>query len=184
MIDTEIIEMLFNRDEKALNAIAEQYSRLYRSILSKVLDDDNDIEECANDVLLSLWNSIPPQTPDHLPSYICCIARRTGVNRYYFNTRQKRNSKYQLMLSEIEESVPSDELTDTEDDNQISIVISQFIKGLDAVTRILFVRRYFYMESVTDLSQRFALQENVVSSRLYRARKKLKKELIRKEIIL
>ena len=182
MDDKMIIELFFCRCETALDEISYKYSRLYKGILREILSDDCDMEECANDVLLALWNTIPPTRPISLPSYVCKIARRIGIDRLRYNTRQKRNNGYTLMLSELEDCLTSDESTiESEEKSKfISSVVSDFLRSLDPESEILFVRRYFYLESVTELSKRFKLDENRISVKLYRARKKLKK-LLEKE---
>jgi len=181
MNDRDIVASFFERRESALTAVSDKYSRLYISILRETLSDERDIEECANDVLLALWDSIPPNAPSDLASYVCKIARRIGIDKYRYNSREKRGGGYTLMLSELEESVP-----DPSPDANIGITcdseitreaIGTFIKSLDTETRVLFVRRYFYFESTKALADRFGMSENVVSVRLFRARKKLKKIL-------
>ena len=179
MDDNRIIELLFDRVENALDEVSHKYSRLYKGIIREVLSNECDVEECENDVLMAIWNTIPPNRPNSLSSYICKVARRIGINRFRFNTRQKRNTGYTVMLSELNDCLPIDELIDesSERSELIRSVLSDFIRSLDPETEILFVRRYMYLESVTDLAKRFELDENRVSVKLYRARKKLKKVL-------
>ena len=178
MDDNRIIELLFERAENALDEVSHKYSRLYKGIIREVLSDECDVEECENDVLMAVWNTIPPNRPDSLSSYICKIARRIGINRFKDNTRQNRNTGYIVMLSELDDCLPADEpIDDDERSELIRSVLSDFIRSLDPETEILFVRRYMYLESVTDLAKRFELDENRISVKLYRARKKLKKVL-------
>jgi len=179
MDDNRIIELLFERAETALNEVSHKYSRLYKGIIREVLSDECDIDECANDVLLAVWNTIPPNRPNSLTAYICKIARRIGINRLKYNTRQKRNTGYVAMLLELDDCLPFVEPIDDSDERSelIRSVLSDFIRSLDPETEILFVRRYMYLESVTDLAKRFELDENRISVRLYRVRKKLKKVL-------
>lgn len=179
MEDCEIIELLLNRKEAGLKEIAEKYARLYKSILREALADECDIEECANDCLLAVWNSIPPNRPTHLQSYVCRIARRIGINRYKHNTREKRGSGYTVLLSELEDALPDHAVTELDGDESAAFerILSDCIREMEAETRVLFVRRYLYFESPTSLAQRFGLKENTVSAKLYRARKKLKKHL-------
>ena len=179
MDDNRIIELLFERAENALDEVSIKYSRLYKWIIREVLSDEGDVEECENDVLMAVWNTIPPNRPDRLSSYICKIARRISINRFKYSTRQKRNTGYTVMLSELGDCLPDDEPIDDGDEcsELIRSVLSNFIRSLDPETEILFVRRYMYLESVTDLAKRFKLDENRISVKLYRARKKLKKVL-------
>ena len=187
MDDVKIVELLFERNDTALKEISDKYCRLYKGIIRGVLGDECDVEECSNDLLLAVWNTIPPNRPESLCAYICKIARRIGIDRLRHNTRQKRNTEYTLSLSELNDCLPvkSTSLDDTEKDSEkIALTLTEFLKGLDAETRILFVRRYLYLESVTDLSKRFEIEENRISVKLYRARKKLKKILVKEEIII
>lgn len=182
MDDQKIIELLFERTESALDEISRKYFRLYTGIIKEVLSDGCDIEECANDVLLAVWNSIPPNRPKNLSAYVCKIARRIGIDRFRHNTVRKRNGGYAVTLAELEECLPAEEPfgAHAEQSAMIRAVLSDFIRGLDPETEILFVRRYVYLESVMSLAERFGLEENRVSVKLCRARKKLKK-LLEKE---
>ncbi|MBE6594011.1 MAG: sigma-70 family RNA polymerase sigma factor [Ruminococcaceae bacterium] len=188
MEDSLIIDMLFERNERALEQIDVKYSRLYLSIIREMLWDENDVSECANDCLLAVWNSIPPNRPDNLPSYICKIARRLGINRYRYNTRQKRSDGYTAMLSELEDCIPDRTETGFGDNDippeKFSRLLEEFISSLDAETRVLFVRRYVYFESVASLSDRFQMRENLVAVKLYRAKQRLKKFLEKEGIYI
>ena len=179
MDDRKIIELLFERKESALDEISRKYSRLYTGIIREMISDVCDAEECANDVLLAVWSSIPPNCPNNLSSYICKIARRIGVDRFRYNTVGKRNCGYTVTLDEIEECLPDVEPfgAHAEQSEIIRNVLSDFIRGLDPETEILFVRRYIYLESVMSLAERFDTDENRIAVKLCRARKKLKKRL-------
>lgn len=179
MDDSRIIELLFERDDAALKEISDKYSRLYKGIVRGVLSDDCDIDECENDLLLAVWNSIPPNRPDNLTAYLCKLARRIGIDKLRYNTRQKRSTEYTVTLSELNDCLPATaaENDATEDSAAIRCVLTEFLRGLEPETEVLFVRRYLYLETVTDLAKRFELDENRISVKLYRARKKLKKML-------
>lgn len=179
MEDNRIIELLFDRAENALDEVSRKYSRLYKGIIRQVLSDEADVEECENDVLLAVWNTIPPNHPNSLPAYICKIARRIGINKFKYSRRQKRNTGYTMMLSELGDCLPAAQpIDDTQELSElINSVLSDFIRSLDPETEVLFVRRYIYLESVADLARRFELDENRICVKLYRARKKLKKVL-------
>lgn len=178
MDDKQIIDLLFARNETGLQLTEQKYSRMYNGILRQTLNNESDVDECGNDVLMALWNSIPPQYPSHYPSYICTIARRIGINRFKHETRQKRGRGYTVLLSELGECIPAPEADAVSAD--IRAAMAAFLKELDEQTRVLFLRRYYYMESVKSIAQRFELSESNVSVRLHRARKLLK-TLLEKE---
>ena len=175
MDDNRIVELLLERSEAALQAVSAQYAGLCRSVLRGLLNDPRDVEECVNDVLLAVWNSIPPNRPRKLNTYISRLARRTGIDRLRYNTRQKRNAVWTVMLSELGDSLPDDApQTGQADAERLRAVLTAFLDGLDAETRVLFLRRYVYAETVPELAARFGISENYTSVRLYRARKRLK----------
>lgn len=184
MDDNMIIEAFWERRENVLGEVSAKYSKLYRGVLREILVDTEDIEECANDLLLALWNSIPPNRPDNLAGYICVLARRIGINRYRHNTRIKRGGGYTLLLSELEDSIPDQSEAYEEDGEKIAQVLSDFVKEMDAQSRVLFVRRYLFCESTTSLSKRFDLSENTVAVKLFRIRKRLKEKLRKEGIFL
>lgn len=161
MDDKRIIALLFTRDEEGLRLAKENYAALYTEILRQALSNQGDIDECASDVLNALWNSIPPNQPSHLPSYIVRIARRIGINRFKHNARQKRNIECSLLLSELEGCIPSRESLESRlEARQLQRVLNAFLRDLDPQTRVLFIRRYYYLESVKRLATRFEVSQN------------------------
>lgn len=184
MEDKQIIDMLFSRDEQGLHMIEEKYANLYKSILRQALSDKSDIDECANDVLMALWNSIPPNYPDHFPSYIGRIARRIGINCFKHNTRHKRNSQCTVLLSELEGCIPSNDRVESRlEAMHLRRVLNDFLQDLEPQTRVLFIRRYYYLETVKSLAKRFGVSANFVSVRLHRARNALRTLLEKEEIL-
>lgn len=181
--DEMIITLLFERRESALERIREKYSRTYMSVIRRAVDNDADAEECANDLLLAVWNSIPPNRPKYLQAYVCRLARNVGVKRHRYNTRKKRNTEYVISLSELEDCLPSQEVEGAEQSERLAALISDFVKSLDPETRVLFIRRYVCLEPVGELAERFGMKEAAVSTRLWRARKKLQKLLEKEEVL-
>ena len=181
MQDQIIVEKLFGRSEEGLTLLDSRYRRLSLGVMAGILDNAADREECYNDLLMAVWNSIPPNRPDSLEAYICTLSRRIAINRYRYNTRDKRSAPYTVMLSELEEAIP-DTAEPTSEDGEVTNLLNRFLEGLDPETRVLFLRRYVAGETVEALAERFGMGENAVASRLYRARVKLKKQL-RKENI-
>lgn len=185
MEDREIIERLFDRSECALEELSCKYRSLSFSVMRKVLENDSDVEECFNDVLLCVWNSIPPKSPENLGAYVCTLSRNAAINRSKYNNRQKRNSGFTVMLSEIDELLPSNEdLNAPFEEERLKNTLNDFLRSLDEGTRVLFLRRYLYLESPSELAVRFGLTENLVNVRLFRARKKLKKILEKEDFFV
>ena len=177
MDDCKIIELFQDRSENAIKILKQKYSKIYLAIFRQLLNNSGDIEECENDLLLAIWNSIPPNKPNYLTAYVCKIARRIGINKFNHSIRQKRNNNYTVSLSELEECIPSKFNQFPSNESNLNEVLNNFIITLDEQTRVLFIRHYVYLEPIKDLSKRFDISENSISVKLFRARKKLQKEL-------
>ena len=102
MEDKRIIDLFFARSELAIEALAAKYGALCSRIAENILGDSMDAEECVNDAYLGVWNSVPPQRPDPLRSFLCRIVRNLSISRYHANTAKKRNSSYDVALEELE----------------------------------------------------------------------------------
>ena len=177
MEDERIIELLFKRKESALIEIEIKYGGMYKQLMRNFVDLPEDVKECENDFLLAVWNSIPPNNPNSLPAYISRVARNIAINRLKYNKSKKRNASLTVALSELEECLPSTVREYDGDTERLGKIISKFLNDCDIEDRVLFVRRYFYCESVTEIAVRYGLKENTVSLKLFRMRKKLKKIL-------
>ena len=179
MDDDRIIELFFKRSEQAIVELSGKYGSVCSRIAQNILNDQLDSEECVNDAYLVVWNSIPPQRPDSLAGYVCSIVRNIALNKYHRNTAKKRNSIYDVALEEIAEYLPSGSYV--EDDIQakgLSECINGFLDALDRQDRIMFVRRYWYSDSMDELSELFHVSKHYISVRLSRIRKALRKHLI------
>ena len=184
--DNQIISLLFDRDQRGLEEIRNKYSRLYGGILRGILEDPQDADECENDLLLALWDSIPPNSPENLMAYICRIARNLGIDRQRANRRKKRGGESGI-TAELDDSVPdtlSPSFEDEERSAAIRAVVDKFLLELDPTTRVLFLRRYYFFESCEQLAERFRMKRGTVSSKLHRARNQLKNALKKEGINL
>lgn len=173
-MDTEIIALLWQRKESALEEISRQYGELLRSLARRLLPTREDAEECVNDALLDVWNTIPPQKPQSIASYACMLTRRRAVDRIRYLSSQKRGSGiYPVALDELEECV-SGGIEFDEDNAALKEAINDFLAALPKKDRLLFVGRYFAFESIETLAARRGVTKNTVNIRLSRMRKKLR----------
>ncbi len=178
--DSNIIAMFNERSEQAIAELDKKYGPAVRKTAANILNDRLDVEECVNDTYLRTWNNIPPQDPKPLVSYVCKIARNLAVNRYHANKAEKRNRTFDLILDEMEECIPSGTSVETEiDAKELSSAISRFLLTLDRNDRFLFVRRYWYADSVKELAALTNGSADRISVRLFRIREKLKQSLIK-----
>jgi RNA polymerase sigma-70 factor (ECF subfamily) len=183
--DERIIELFFERSEQAIGELSRKYGRLCLKVSENILGNAEDAEECVNDAYLALWNRIPPERPDPLASYLIRIVRNLSVKRYHANTAAKRNSHYDVALSELEECFPSGRSVEEEiEARETAGIIDGFLGSLNEPDRVLFVRRYYHGDSIEDLAKLFSTTKHNVSVRLSRIRKKLKQILLREGVSL
>lgn len=185
MEDSKIIELFFARSEQAIVELSDKYGHILSIAANNILNNKSDSEECVNDAYLAVWNTVPPQKPDPLLSYVCRIVRNLAVKKYHFNTAQKRNSIYDTALDEISDCFPSDSSVEDEiEAGEIAKAIDSFLDSMDKQSRILFVRRYYYSDSIEELAKMFNKSRHNISVRLSRMRKGLKKHLIKEGLLL
>ncbi len=178
MEDSEIIRLFFERSEQAILELDRKHGPAVRKTAANILQDRLDAEECVNDTYLRTWNSIPPHAPDPLGGYVCRIARNLAVNRYHANNAEKRGGGYELILDEMLECIPSGTDIETDyDAKELSAAINRFLAGLRREDRVLFVRRYWYADSVTELAAATRSSPGRISVRLFRLRGKLRNTL-------
>ena len=178
MEDERIIDLFFAREEEAIAALDRKYGAAVRKTAANILRDPQDTEECTNDTWLGAWNTIPPQRPAPLVSYVCRIARNLAVKKLRANTAARRNGSYDLALDELEECLPSDKDVEAElEVRELTAAIDRFLGTLSYEDRFLFVRRYFYADSVADIAAATHGSVNRTSVRLFRLREKLRKSL-------
>lgn len=176
--DGKIIELFYARSEQAVMELSKKYGAVCRRIAGHILNNRLDVEECVNDAWLGAWNTIPPERPDPLSAYICRIVRNLSITKYHANTAAKRNSFYDVALDELEECLVSAETVEGEiTARELSGILDRFLETLEPENRVMFVRRYWYSDSVAEIAERFHMSGNTVSARLFRIRGRLKKFL-------
>ena len=183
MEDQEIIELFFARSEQAIAQLQNKYGKQCLKVAGNILNNRLDAEECVNDSYLAVWNTIPPQRPDPLLTYVCHIVRNLSIKRYHANSALKRNSHYDIALDELEECIQAKETVENEIAvKELADAINQFLGTLSKENRMMFVRRYWFSDSIEDIARMFRISSRNVSLRLVRMRKGLKKYLEREGI--
>ena len=177
MEDIRILQLLWERSENAVAALAARFGkRLYRTALN-ILSVPEDAEEAVNDTYLALWDAIPPARPDPLGAFVYRVGKNTALKHLRCRTAQKRDSSYDLCLEELSGILPGPSIEETLDARALGQQIDLFLGTLDVHSRQLFVRRYWFGDSIRDLSRTMGVSENVLSVRLHRIRSKLKDHL-------
>lgn len=181
MEDEMIVSLFLKRDEQALAETNKKYRGLSLSISKNILNSETDAEECYNDLLMALWSSIPPEEPQNFKAYLCKIIRNLSLSRRDYILAKKRTFSSEISIEEFEEFLPDGAARDTLDGIELSVLFDGFLSTLKAEQRKVFVRRYFFFDTVAEISEKFGLSESKVKSMLLRTRKKLKKYLAEKE---
>ncbi len=182
MEDRDIIELYFRRDEQAVSHTAQKYGKLCYNIAFRILGDRLDAEECVNDAYLGAWQSIPPERPNSLCAFVVRIARNIAVTRLKYRTAAKRNPEALLSLDELEEIIPDTAGASAEEDRELGRLISEFLYREKEETRKIFIRKYWYFDSIAVLSEKFGHSESKIKSILFRTRSKLKRYLAEKGV--
>ena len=177
MEDQAIIRLFLDRSGDAIEKLSRKYGRLLHGIAANFLSDSRDIQECVNDTYLAVWNTIPPENPNPLSSYICRILRNIALKRRRSNTAQCRNNAYERSLDELAECIPDTALEDAIRSRELGRSINRFLDTLPKESRIIFLRRYWFGDSVKNIAALTGIKENAVSVRLSRTRNALAQHL-------
>lgn len=173
----DIAELLYNRDEKGLAELKARYGRLLMKIACGILKSPEDAEECVNDALYSIWNSIPPERPEKLLPYVCRITRRKAIDRLRYNKASIRSTE---LLGELDECIPSGcDIEDEAEKSELAAALNAWVKSLPDKQQRLFVLRYFSMYSVKDAAKSSGMSVTAATTALMRLRSSLKEYLIK-----
>ena len=179
--DEAIVNLYFDRSEEAIAACQVKYGKSCHTIAYNILRSDEDAEECVNDTWLRAWNSIPPERPTRLGAWLSTVTRRLALTRYEKKTAAKRYGGMESSLEELSECVTAGSLT-IADEVALSEAINGFLASLPTRTRMIFMRKYWYMDSIADIAKALGMGESAVKVTLHRTREKFRKHLAKEGI--
>ena len=179
MEDKQIVSLYWARDPQAIDRSQEKYGPYCLSIARNILRQEQDAEESVNDTWLGAWNAMPPQRPSVLSAFLGRITRNLSLDRYKAARAEKRGgSSFPAALDELSECVPAGESVEqTMDERELGQAIDRFLRTIPEKQCSLFLRRYWYAESISQIAERYSLKENTVKSILFRTREQLRKFL-------
>ena len=179
MDDNRIIELYWQRNEDAIKETKDKYGKYCYTIAYNILSDREDAEECENDTYLEAWQSMPPEKPDPLRGFLGMLSRRISLDRWRNKNAAKRGGgEATLSFDELEECIPSGRNIDDElATEELARIISAFLEGLPETEGNVFLRRYFYFDSINDICKKYRFGQSKVKMMLKRTREKLLKRL-------
>lgn len=177
--DEQIVELYWQRSESALSETAVKYGDYCRYIAYNILYSREDAEECVNDTYLDAWNSMPPHRPSILSTFLGKITRRISLDRWRRKHADKRGGgEMDLVFDELEDCIADGGNTESAMEQQeMARIIREFLDSLPAAERRVFLRRYWYMDSIAGIALDFDFTESKTASMLYRTRQKLRAKL-------
>ena len=185
MDDKQIIELYFERNEQAIKETEKKYGRFCHCIAMNVLGIHEDAEECVNDTYYSVWKQIPPTIPEIFKVYLGRITRNLSISRFRAMRAKKRYSSMEIMLSELNDCVPSSSnVEQTIEVMQLSDYISEWLDSLPEEDCALFVRRYWFGDEVQELAKKCGITAAQMAQKMLRLRKSLKTALEQKGVAL
>lgn len=183
MTDNEIIALYFKRDEQAIFHTSEKYGGFCYKISFNILGNNEDSQECVNDTYVKAWNSIPPHEPSVFSAFLAKITRALSISRLRQITAQKRDRSATVSFDELDQCLGNKgELYEKMEVEELKAIIENFLRNQSDSERNIFICRYFYGDSVSDISRRFNYSQSKVKTTLHRTRKKLKSQLIKEGV--
>ena len=180
MDEKEIIELYFARNEQAIRETEAKYGKLLYGIAYHVLNNHEDSEECVNDSYSGLWNAIPPTRPNSLMAFACKITRNLSIKKLEYLSREKRSADVTISFDELADVLSDDRFAPQLKDEDIGRLISKFLRSQKEEVRFVFVRKYFFFDSIREISRKCSFTESKVKNLLCQARNELR-EYLRKE---
>lgn len=186
MDDQQILKLYNERSEAAISETAAKYGRYCHTIAYNILCNEEDTEECVNDTYLKAWKSIPPQVPNKLSAFLGKITRNLALDKYrFYNSAKRGGGQTALALEELLECVPAVDSTEHAVSDKLLVeVLNRFLEELPLEKRRIFMKRYWYLQSIQKIAGELAISESKVKMTLLRTRSKLKQTLEKEGIYL
>ena len=175
MTDTAIIDLYWQRSDRAIEESERAYGPYCYRVAHNVLSDRRDAEESVSDTWLAAWNAMPPSRPDSLRAFLGKLARRIAISHLRRSTSQKRGGgETELALEELAECIPDPRSVERQvEQREVTAALNRFLRALPERERVIFTARYFYVTPVEEIARRLGMKPGAVKTQLFRTRRKL-----------
>ena len=173
MEDAKIIELFFQRNEQAVKETDTAYGRKLYVLSNNILNNREDAEESVSDTYMETWNSIPPKRPKYFYAFLASVCRNMSFNRLDWRLAAKRNAEVVTLTQELEMCIPDSRQDGEMDRRELRRVLETFLDSLSKESRLIFLRRYLYVDTVAEIAARYRISESKVKTQLHRIRAKL-----------
>lgn len=182
MEDQQIIDLFFAREEQAISETQQKYGKLCHSVAKNILGSQEDAQECVNDTYLAAWNAIPPTRPRYFGAFLCKITRNLSLKKLEHQNAAKRQAGKVVPIDEIETLLPDDRLRPHVGEVELSELLNTFLRGEKEMSRNVFLRRYWFFDSIEEIAGRYGFSQSKVKSMLFHSRNRLRDFLKREGV--
>ena len=182
MEDAKIIELFWERNEQAVKETDAAYGRKLYVLSNNILNNREDAEESVSDTYMETWKTIPPKRPKYFYAFLASICRNMSFNRLDWRLAAKRNAEVVALTQEMEACIPDSRQDGEIDRRDLRRVLESFLDSLTKENRLIFLRRYLYVDTVAEIAARYGISENKVKTQLHRTRAKLRTYLAKEGI--
>lgn len=177
MTDSQIIALFWDRNEDAIQETDRAYGRRLHVLSDRILRNEQDAQESVSDTYLKTWETIPPQRPTYFFAYLSKLCRNFSLARLQWQSAAKRSAQVVELTPEMAECIPDHSLERKLEGEELGQLLNAFLDGLSRENRLIFLRRYWYADSVREIAERYQINESKVKTQLHRTRKKLQQFL-------
>ena len=173
MTDSQIIALYWARNEDAIKQTDYVYGRKLHNLADKIVRNHEDAQECVSDTYLKTWDTIPPQRPEYFFAYIAKICRNFALGVLDWKSAAKRKGEVVALTQEMEACIPDPQHDRKLEGQELGEVLNRFLASLSQDNRVIFLRRYWYLDTISEIASRYGMSESKVKTQLHRTRTKL-----------
>ena len=173
MDDAKIIELFWARNEEAIQETNKAYGRKLHALANKILNNREDAEESVNDTYMKIWEIIPPQRPKYYYAFLASICRHLSFHKIDWKLAAKRNAEFVTLTQEMEMCIPDTRRDRELEGKELGRIMNAFLESLPKDTRLIFLRRYWHVDTIAEIAARYGMTESKVKMQLSRTRAKL-----------